>query len=37
LSPDGRVSGIHGEVDINIFNGYRDRFEEFLEKNCITN
>lgn len=36
LSPDGRVSGIHGEVDINIFNGYRDRFEEFLEKNCIT-
>ena len=35
LSPDGHVSGIHGEVDINIFNGYRDRFEEFLESNCI--
>ncbi|MCR5130618.1 MAG: glycosyl hydrolase family 25 [Prevotella sp.] len=35
LSPDGRVTGIHGEVDINIFNGYRDQFEEFLEENCI--
>ena len=35
LSPDGRVTGIHGEVDINIFNGYRDQFEEFLEEFCI--
>lgn len=35
LSPDGHVNGIHGEVDINIFNGYRDRFDEFLERSCI--
>ena len=35
LSPDGHVDGIHGEVDINIFNGYRDRFDEFLEQNCF--
>ena len=31
LSPDGRVEGIHGDVDINVFNGYRDRFDMFLE------
>jgi lysozyme len=31
LSPNGRVSGIHGEVDINVFNGYRTQWEEFLE------
>lgn len=30
LSPYGRVAGIHGEVDINVFNGYRDRFNEFV-------
>ena len=35
LSPDGRVVGIRGEVDINVFNGYRDQFEEFLETHCI--
>ena len=35
LSPDGHVNGIHGEVDINIFNGYRDRFDEFLERSCL--
>ena len=35
LCPDGRVSGITGEVDINVFNGYRDKFEEFLQNNCI--
>ncbi len=35
LSPDGRVSGIHGEVDINVFNGYRDQFEEFVEQHKI--
>lgn len=26
LCPDGRVSGIHGEVDINVFNGYKEQF-----------
>ena len=35
LCPDGRVSGIHGEVDINVFNGYRSRFNEFLQTECI--
>jgi lysozyme len=29
LCPDGRVKGIHGEVDINVFNGYKDEFEKF--------
>lgn len=32
LSPNGRVSGIHGEVDINVFNGYQTQFESFLEE-----
>ena len=31
LSPDGRVSGIHGDVDINVFNGYQEQFDRFLE------
>ena len=35
LSPDGSVTGIRGSVDINIFNGYRDQFELFLEEHCI--
>lgn len=35
LCPDGRVSGIHGEVDINVFNGYHDRFEKFLKEETI--
>ena len=35
LSPDGRVSGITGDVDINVFNGYQSQFDEFLEKECI--
>ena len=32
LCPDGRVKGITGEVDINVFNGYRDKYDEFLKK-----
>lgn len=35
LCPDGRVSGIHGEVDINVFNGYHDRFEKFMKEERI--
>ncbi len=35
LSPDGRAKGIQGEVDINVFNGYRDQFEDFLEEHSI--
>ena len=30
LSPDGRVDGIHGDVDINVFNGYKEQWEQFL-------
>ena len=30
LCPDGTVRGIRGEVDINVFNGFRDRFDEFI-------
>ncbi len=30
LAPDGRVAGIHGEVDINVFNGYNDEFQQWL-------
>ena len=29
LCPDGKVSGITGDVDINVFNGYKKQFEEF--------
>ena len=32
LSPDGRVAGIQGDVDINVFNGYQTQFEDFLKK-----
>lgn len=29
LCPDGRVRGIHGDVDINVFNGFGTEFKEF--------
>lgn len=32
LCYDGRVAGIHGGVDINIFNGYKEQFEEFVSQ-----
>lgn len=32
LCPDGRVAGIHGEVDINVFNGYKDAFDKFAKQ-----
>lgn len=35
LCPDGRVRGIRGEVDINVFNGYREQFDDFCRSNCI--
>lgn len=35
LCPDGRVSGIRGEVDINVFNGYRDTYNAFLASERI--
>lgn len=35
LAPDGKVDGIRGNVDINVFNGYRGRYDAFLEECCI--
>ncbi len=35
LSADGYVQGIHGAVDINVFNGYKGQWEEFLRKETI--
>lgn len=30
LSPNGRVNGITGPVDINVFNGYQGQWDEFV-------
>ena len=30
LSADGRVNGITGPVDINVFNGYQGQWDEFV-------
>ena len=35
LCPDGRVAGIQGDVDINVFNGYQRQFEEYLAEETI--
>lgn len=35
LCPDGRVTGIRTEVDINVFNGYRGEWSDFLSRECI--
>ena len=35
LCPDGRVKGIQGEVDINVFNGYKSQFHEFVATKSI--
>ncbi len=35
LCPDGRVRGIRSKVDINVFNGYRSEFEEFLKNEAV--
>ncbi len=35
LCPDGRVAGIRGDVDINVFNGYKSQFEAFLQEETI--
>ncbi len=32
LTPYGRVRGIQGDVDINVFNGYREHFHKFKEQ-----
>ena len=36
LCPDGRVDGITGEVDINVFNGYQNQFQEFVKTGFLT-
>lgn len=35
LSADGRVAGIRGDVDLNVFNGYETHWQEFLEEQTI--
>ena len=35
LSADGRVSGITGDVDLNVFNGYQHHWEQFLRESTI--
>lgn len=35
LCPDGGVSGITGHVDINVFNGYREKFNEFIATKTV--
>lgn len=35
LSADGKVSGIVPEVDINVFNGYKDEFMKYLHESTI--
>lgn len=35
LSSDGRVRGIHGNVDINVFSGYKSEYDEFIRKHTI--
>lgn len=32
LSQDGRVRGIRGDVDINVFNGHQNSFRDFIHK-----
>ncbi len=34
LTPYGKVRGIHGEVDINVFNGTRTQFREYIDSIC---
>lgn len=35
LSQSGRVRGIKGDVDIDVFNGTREMFEEFCQENAV--
>ncbi len=35
LSATGKVHGIEGDVDLNVFNGYGDQWEEFLATGLI--
>lgn len=31
LSPYGRVAGIHGNVDVNVYNGTQEQFHEYIK------
>ena len=35
LCPDGRVTGIHSHVDINVFNGYKDAYDKFVKDEVV--
>lgn len=35
LSGDGRVNGFQPEVDINVFNGYQEHWQQFLSSNTV--
>ncbi len=35
LCQDGKVNGIHGDVDINVFNGYKESYNNFISKHCF--
>ena len=37
LAPDGRVKGIRGDVDINVFNGYRPAYDRYLKSKTYKN
>lgn len=37
LCPDGKVEGITGPVDINVFNGFKMQFDEFAETGYYSN
>ena len=32
LTPEGRVRGIHGEVDVNVFNGDKEEFARWRKQ-----
>lgn len=35
LSPDGKVRGIKGDVDINVYNGYESSFKAFCQESTV--
>ena len=35
LSPDGRVTGIQGHVDINVYNGTKEHFRDYVRQNAV--
>lgn len=36
ISPDGRVAGIRGDVDIDVFNGTKEQFEEYKRRERVS-